>query len=109
MLLQSEGIRLSIHAASNRRRMEVALVPTPPPKFVDGECHVPAIVAIISFTVLLIQVDAVKWPPRILQSLFLLIIFLKNEQCTFPLNELFVFQLTAKCVKTEWEAPTGSI
>lgn len=69
---------------------------------------IPAIVALISFTILLIWVYAVQWPRRIFESLFLLMIFLKNDLCTFPFIELFVSQLTAKCVKTEWETATGS-
>jgi hypothetical protein len=62
MWLQSEGIRLSVHAASYPSRMKVALVFfSPPPEYFYGECHVMVKkMAIISFTVHLIQVDAIK-------------------------------------------------
>ena len=54
MLLQSEGIRLSIHAASYPRRTDVALVLVPPPftKFVDGECHVHGYAVMVKKTAL---------------------------------------------------------
>jgi len=50
---------------------------------------VPSEVLVVTFTLLLI--DTMKWPRRILDSLFDLTAFLKNHQHTLSLNEVIVF------------------
>lgn len=58
MLLQSEGIRLSIHAASYPRKMEVALVLVSFCPFsrdiFDGDCHVHGYAVMVKKTALFV-------------------------------------------------------